>query len=110
MRRRLREIDHTASSRPDAYFAISTAVRTRIRRFYGRDALVVHPPVDVEEFDPTREKDPDRFLWVHRLVRYKQPEVVGEAVRGPPYPLTIVGGGPPASPLPRGPPSAVGAR
>jgi len=107
MRRRLREIDHTASSRPDAYVAISTAVRTRIRRFYGRDALVVHPPVDVEEFDPTREKDPDRFLWVHRLVSYKHPELVVEAFRDLPYRLTMVGVGPLESRLRRSLPSNV---
>jgi glycosyltransferase involved in cell wall biosynthesis len=107
MRRRLREIDHIASSRPDAYVAISTAVRARIRRFYGRDALVVHPPVDVEEFDPRREKDPDRFLWVHRLVSYKHPELVVEAFRDLPYRLTMVGVGPLESRLRRNLPSNV---
>jgi glycosyltransferase involved in cell wall biosynthesis len=94
MRRRLRQIDRKASGRPDAYIAISTAVRTRIQSFYGRDAVVVHPPVDVEEFDPGREKDPDRFLWVHRLVSYKHPELVVEAFRDLPYQLTMVGVGP----------------
>jgi glycosyltransferase involved in cell wall biosynthesis len=94
MRDRLRGIDRAASARPDAYVAISSAVRERIRRFYGRDAEVVHPPVDVEEFDPTREKDPDRFLWVHRLVSYKHPELVVEAFRDLPFRLTMVGVGP----------------
>jgi glycosyltransferase involved in cell wall biosynthesis len=94
LRGRLRKIDRVASAHPDAYLAISEAVRDRIRHFYGRDAAVVHPPVNVEEFDPTQEKDPERFLWVHRLVSYKHPELVVEAFRDLPYRLTMVGVGP----------------
>jgi len=107
MRERLRRLDLEASRRPDAYVAISGAVRERIRRFYGRDADVVHPPVEVGDFSPTREKDPARFLWVHRFVSYKRPEVVVEAFRGLPYRLTMVGVGPLAARLERDLPSNV---
>jgi glycosyltransferase involved in cell wall biosynthesis len=93
-RRHLRRRDLTASRRPDAFAANSTAVRDRIRRFYGREAEVIHPPVDVDELDPTLEKEPGHFLWVHRLVPYKQPELVMEAFRDLPYRLTMVGVGP----------------
>ena len=90
----LRRTDLAASRRPDAFAANSTAVRDRIRRFYGREATVIHPPVDVLELDETQEKEPGHFLWVHRLVPYKQPELVLEAFRGLPYRLTMVGVGP----------------
>jgi glycosyltransferase involved in cell wall biosynthesis len=90
----LRRVDLRASARPDGYVAISEAVRERIRRFYGRDAEVIHPPVDVDDFDATAPKEPGRFLWVHRLVAYKQPELVAETFRGLPYRLTMVGVGP----------------
>ncbi|MDQ2982454.1 MAG: glycosyltransferase [Actinomycetota bacterium] len=90
---RLRRSDLEASRRPDLYMAISSAVRERVQRFYGRDAAVVHPPVDVEDFTPT-QGDPDHFLWVHRLVRYKRPDLVAEAFRDLPYRLTMVGVGP----------------
>ncbi len=89
----LRERDLRAASRVDSYVAISEAVRRRIRRYYDRDSTVIHPPVDVATFRPG-EKDPTRFLWVHRLVPYKRPEVVIEAFRGLPYRLTMVGVGP----------------
>ena len=46
-RRYLRRRDLAASRRPDAFAANSTAVRERIQRFYGRQAEVIHPPVDV---------------------------------------------------------------
>jgi glycosyltransferase involved in cell wall biosynthesis len=90
----LRRVDLAASRRPHAYAANSEAVRRRIRRFYGRDATVIHPPVEVDEFDATAEKEEGRFLWVQRLVSYKRPELVAEAFRDLPYRLTMVGVGP----------------
>jgi glycosyltransferase involved in cell wall biosynthesis len=90
----LRCTDLEASRRPNAFAANSTAVRERIRRFYGRDAEVIHPPVEAAELDATAEKEPGHFLWVHRLVPYKQPELVLEAFRDLPYRLTMVGVGP----------------
>lgn len=97
----LRRKDLEASRRPDGYIAISEAVRERIRTAYGRDAAVVHPPVDVDDFDPHAEKEPGRFLWAHRLVAYKRPQVVAEAFRGLPHRLTMVGVGPLADELRR---------
>jgi len=93
-RNHLRRTDLAASRRPDAFAANSTAVRERIHRFYGRDATVIHPPVDVAALDATQEKEPGHFLWVHRLVPYKRPELVLEAFRDLPYRLTMVGVGP----------------
>ena len=90
----LRRIDFEAAQRPDLYLAISTAVQDRIRRFYGRDSVVVGAPVDVDDITPTEPDDRSTFLWVHRLVAYKRPEVVMEAFRDLPYRLTMVGIGP----------------
>ena len=90
----LRAVDRRAAQRPDAFIAISTAVQERIARFYGRESTVIHPPVDVDDFAPGGEKEPGRFLWVHRLVSYKHPLMVAEAFRGLPHRLTMVGIGP----------------
>jgi len=94
LRRYLRKKDLSASARPDGYVAISSAVAERIQRFYGRSAQVIHPPVDIDDFDPGRDKDPSLFLWTHRLVRYKRPDLVAEAFRDLPYRLLMVGVGP----------------
>lgn len=94
LRGHLRRMDLAASRRPAAFAANSTAVRGRIHRFYGREARIIHPPVDVAELDSTTEKEAGRFLWVHRLVPYKRPELVLEAFRDLPYRLTMVGVGP----------------
>jgi glycosyltransferase involved in cell wall biosynthesis len=90
----LRRRDRTAAQRPDRLVANSSAVRDRIRRFYERDADVVHPPVEVAELTPAPSGDRKRFLWVGRLVPYKRPLLVAEAFRGLPYELTMVGIGP----------------
>ena len=74
--------------------ANSTAVAERIRRFYGREAETVHPPVDVSELRAAAEEKRSRFLWVGRLVPYKRPLLVAEAFRDLPQPLTMVGIGP----------------
>lgn len=90
----LRKQDRKAAQRPDLLVANSTAVRERIRRFYDRDAAVVHPPVEVDELRSANEGPRDRFLWVGRLVPYKRPLEVAEAFRGLPQQLTMVGIGP----------------
>lgn len=107
VRKQLRRADLEASKRPNAYVAISTAVRERIRRFYGRDAEVIHPPVDVDQFSAREDKAAGHFLWVGRLVPYKRPDLVAEAFRGLPYRLTMVGIGPMESRLRAGLPPNV---
>jgi glycosyltransferase involved in cell wall biosynthesis len=95
LRGRLRTWDRRASARPDVYLANSTAVIDRIKRFYGRDAQLVPPPVAVGDFPLDAPRDPARFLWVHRLVPYKRPLEVVEAFRAlPDLRLTMVGVGP----------------
>jgi glycosyltransferase involved in cell wall biosynthesis len=95
LRGRLREWDRRAAARPDVYVANSSAVAERIDAFYGRDAIVVPPPVAVGDFPSEVERDPAHFLWVHRLVPYKRPLEVAAAFRElPDMRLTMVGVGP----------------
>lgn len=91
--RRLRRLDRAAARRPNSFVANSNAVRERIERFYGREAAVIPPPVEVDDFEPAAGAE-ERFLWVQRLTAYKRPELVAEAFRGLPFKLTMVGIGP----------------
>lgn len=91
----LRAWDRHAAQRPDLLIANSTAVADRIRRFYGREATVIFPPVNVDEFTPNPSHDTTHFLWVHRMVEYKRPLQVMEAFRSLPHlRLTMIGVGP----------------
>jgi glycosyltransferase involved in cell wall biosynthesis len=57
----LRRWDVRTASRVDHFIANSEHVRGRIRRIYGREAAVVHPPVDTERFTPRGESSPARL-------------------------------------------------
>ncbi len=46
----LRKADLKAAQRPDYYITISEYAKEAIRRFYGRESAVIHPPVEVGEF------------------------------------------------------------
>ncbi len=95
LRGRLRDWDRRAAQRPNVYLANSSAVADRIATFYGREAVVVPPPVDVHAFPAGGERDPGHLLWVHRLVPYKRPLQVAAAFRElPDLRLTMVGLGP----------------
>jgi len=95
LRGRLRAWDRRAAQRPAVYMANSSAVAERISRFYGREAIVVPPPVATREFEAAARRDETRYLWVHRLVSYKRPLEVAEAFRSlPQLRLTMVGVGP----------------
>jgi glycosyltransferase involved in cell wall biosynthesis len=87
-----RRWDRSTAARVDRFVANSTAVAERIRRFYGREADVVHPPVRTDFFTPGADRE-DWFLYVGRLVSYKRPELVVEAFRGLDSRLVVVGDG-----------------
>jgi glycosyltransferase involved in cell wall biosynthesis len=90
----LQRRDRAAAQRPDRLVANSNAVRDRIRRFYGRDAEVIHAPVELTDLRPAPDGERGPFLWVGRLVPYKRPLLIAEAFRSLPHRLTMVGIGP----------------
>ncbi len=89
---RLRQWDLSTAARVDCFVANSQATAARIRRFYGRESLVVYPPVDVDSFDLCNECSGE-FLYVDELVPYKRPDLAVEACNRLGLPLVVVGGG-----------------
>ncbi len=90
--RRIRRWDLAASRRVDAYIAISELGRERIKRCYGRDAAIVHPPVETHRFLPGTPGD--SLLVVSELVRHKRVHIALEAARRARVPIRVVGSGP----------------
>lgn len=88
----LRWQDRRAAQRADLYIANSRITQERIRRAYGIDAALVHPPVDVERFHPRPRGK--RLLVVSRLLPYKRIDVVVEAANRAGIALDVVGDGP----------------
>jgi len=46
----MRKWDYKAAKRPHHLIANSTFTKSQIKKYYGRDSIVVYPPVDVERF------------------------------------------------------------
>src|SRR5437762_11807919 len=82
----------------DAFVAISQHIAERIRRIYGRDADVIHPPVDTARFRPIAQ--PEAFyLVVAALVPYKRVDLAVAAANRLRRRLLVVGTGPEAARL-----------
>jgi glycosyltransferase involved in cell wall biosynthesis len=91
---RLRRADVIASFRPDQFVANSSHVAARIRKHYRREAVVVHPPVEVERFlEAPRAGDEGYYLFLGRLVPYKRADLAIAACTALDRPLKVVGGG-----------------
>jgi len=90
----LRRWDVATARRVDAFAANSRWVAERIRRYYGRDAIVIPPPVDTAFFTPGPPAPGGYDLVVSALAPYKRLELVLEAYRGTGRPLRLVGSGP----------------
>jgi glycosyltransferase involved in cell wall biosynthesis len=97
--RRWRQWDWIAAQRTDRYVANSEVTQARIRAYFGREAAVVHPPVDTTRFTPGRVGD--YYLVVSELMPHKQIDVAIQAFNTLRLPLVIVGDGPDARRLRR---------
>ncbi len=84
--------DYQAAQRVDHFVAISTEVQARIRRTYGRDSVVIHPPVDSARFRPAPTHD-DYYLIVSRLIPYRRIDLAVRAFNQLGLPLVIAGDG-----------------
>jgi glycosyltransferase involved in cell wall biosynthesis len=90
----LRSWDRRSVQWVDRFAANSTAVQTRIERFYGRPAVVIPPPVDTDLFTPGVPAERGGFaLAVSRMVPYKRLDLAIRAAHRLSYPLTIAGAG-----------------
>tara|TARA_B100000029_G_scaffold493244_1_gene555521 strand:- start:800 stop:1705 length:906 start_codon:yes stop_codon:yes gene_type:complete len=91
--RHLRQKDVEASQNVHSFIANSTYVAGRIARAYGRDARVIYPPVDVDEFTLTSD-EPSYYLAGGRMVPYKHLDKAVRAANKGKLPLVIFGDGP----------------
>jgi len=91
----LRIWDVASAHRVDTFIANSAFIRSRIRRCYGRDAEVIHPPVATDRFELTTAPREDYFVTASRMVPYKKIDLIVEAfTRMPDKRLVVIGDGP----------------
>ena len=102
----LRRWDLAAARRVDHFVAISTTVKERIARCYGRESTVIFPPVDLDRFNGADHPLPhadarsngtaragDYHLILARLVPYKRIDLAVEAFNQLGRNLVVVGDG-----------------
>lgn len=75
----LRRWDFSAAQRVDHFCAISTDIQQRIKKYYRRDAIIIHPPVDTDRFQPVPHPTEDYYFIVSRLIPYKRIDLAVKA-------------------------------
>ena len=90
----LRQWDLSTANRIDFFVANSHYIARRIDKVYRRSSTVIHPPVDVEGFSLSPQKE-DFFLTASRFVPYKRMDLIVRAFAAmPEKKLIVIGDGP----------------
>ena len=86
--------DVRTASGVDQFIAISKYIKKRIWKVYRRESTVIYPPVDIDRFEISAEKD-DFYITASRFVPYKHIPLIIDAFRQlPDRHLIVIGDGP----------------
>ena len=89
----MRKWDLRSTEKVDYFIASSRFVAERIKKIYKRNAHVIYPPVDVEDFKVETDKD-DYYIFISRLTNaYKKCDIVIEAFNRLDKKLLVIGDG-----------------
>lgn len=89
----LRRYDLRSAGAVDHFIANSRFVAGRIKRIYGRESTVIHPPVEVSFFKGGNYEKKDYYLFVGQLIGYKRVDLALDACMKMNRKLLIVGEG-----------------
>lgn len=90
---KIRMWDYRTANGVDYFIANSKFISRRIKKVYGRDADVIYPPVDIDQFIFKENKD-DYYFTASRLVPYKRIDLIVEAFSYMPNKkLVVIGDG-----------------
>ena len=90
---RIREWDCRTANRVTHFIGISNTVRNRIAECYGRDSIVIYPPVDTDFYSPVDCRRADYYLVVSACAPYKRIDLAIEACRRLGRTLIVIGSG-----------------
>ncbi len=88
--------DRHAARQPDFYVTNSSHTQTMIKRYYKRESIVIHPPVDIDRFKSSADTSALRhgFVVAGRQTPYKRFDLAIEACNELKVPLIVIGDGP----------------
>lgn len=87
-----KKLDYKAAQNVDVFIANSSEVQQRIKTYYNQPSTIIHPPVDVDRFDPARVRD-DYYVALGRQVPYKRIDLAVAAATKLNIPLRVYGNG-----------------
>jgi glycosyltransferase involved in cell wall biosynthesis len=87
-----KKADYQAAQNVDFFIANSTEVQRRIKKYYNKNSIVIHPPVDVDRFTPARTRG-DYYVATGRQVPYKRIDLAVSAATELSIPLKVFGNG-----------------
>jgi len=91
----MRSWDIAAAHRVNLFVANSSYIAGKVRAYYGRESMVIYPPVESEIFhSEPQEGKGDYYLMAGRLLYYKGFDIGIKAFNRLKKPLKIVGNGP----------------
>lgn len=88
----LRRADYAAAQNVDTFIANSNEVQARIKKYYKKSSTVIHPPVDVNRFEPARRRSA-YYVALGRQVPYKRIDLAVTAATELHLPLKVYGNG-----------------
>lgn len=94
--RPMRKWDYSVAQLPDVLIANSAHTQKQIKKYYGRESTVIHPPVDTKKFAkyamPVDKRE--GFVITGRQTPYKRVDLAIAACDKLKLPLTVIGNGP----------------
>ena len=90
---KLREWDFYSSQRLDYIISNSNFTSKRIKKYWGLESEVIHPPVDIKRFKYKNPRE-DFYISLNRLVPNKRVDLLIKAFNKLNLPLIIIGDGP----------------
>lgn len=88
----LKKADFKAAQNVDIFIANSSEVQSRIKKYYQKNATVIHPPVDVSRFTPSIHRS-NYYVALGRQVPYKKIDLAIRAATKLHLPLRVYGTG-----------------
>ena len=88
----LKKADYKAAQNVDVFIGNSSEVQNRIKKYYGKTATVIHPPVDVDRFKPEKTRG-DYYVALGRQVPYKRVDLPIAAATKIGFKLKVFGDG-----------------
>ncbi|MGH7250109.1 MAG: glycosyltransferase, partial [Minisyncoccia bacterium] len=86
--------DYKAARRPDYFIANSSFTKDNIKKYYGREATVIYPPVEIERFKSDEKVTRQGFVTAGRQTPYMRKDIAVAACSQLNLPLTVIGDGP----------------